>query len=88
MLIQSHLGTIDLLPALPDALADGSISGVVARGGFELSFNWEDGKLQALEVTSKAGVKCKLRYGKRRIDFDTEKGKTYKFNGNLKKLSS
>ncbi len=38
MLIQSHLGKIDLLPALPDALPEGEIAGVCARGGFELTF--------------------------------------------------
>jgi len=41
MLIQSHLGTIDLLPALPDAIPGGRIAGVCARGGFELDFEWE-----------------------------------------------
>ncbi len=87
MLIQSHLDTIDLLPALPDALPDGSISGVVARGGFELSFKWKDGKLQSVDVTSKAGNKCQLRYGNKKMDFNTQKGKTYKFNGKLKKIS-
>ncbi|MDN5216844.1 glycoside hydrolase family 95 protein [Fulvivirgaceae bacterium BMA12] len=86
MLIQSHLGTIDLLPALPDALPDGNISGVRARGGFELSFDWKDGELQSVQVLSTAGTMCKLRYKKRSIDFKTEKGKTYNFNGKLKKV--
>ncbi|MEM9142003.1 MAG: glycoside hydrolase family 95 protein [Bacteroidota bacterium] len=85
MLLQSHLGTVDLLPALPEALPDGTISGVVARGGFELSFSWKEGQLQQVQVTSKAGKKCQLRYGKRKADFNTEKGKTYVFNGKLKK---
>ncbi len=87
MLIQSQLGTVDLLPALPDALPDGSISGVMARGGFELSFSWKGGELQGVDVISKAGNKCQLRYGDRKMDFNTEKGKTYKFNGKLKKIS-
>jgi alpha-L-fucosidase 2 len=87
MLIQSHLETVDLLPSLPDALPEGRISGVVARGGFELSFSWKGGELQSVEVTSKAGKKCQLRYGNRKMDFDTERGKTYKFNGKLKKIS-
>ncbi len=87
MLIQSQLGTIDLLPTLPDALSDGSISGVMARGGFELSFTWKGGELQGVEVISKAGNKCQLRYGDRKMDFKTEKGKTYKFNGKLKEIS-
>ena len=86
MLLQSHLETIDLLPALPDALPEGRISGVCARGGFELSFDWKNGELQNIEVLSKAGETCKLRYKNRSIDLKTEKGKTYKFNSKLKKI--
>ncbi|MDN5204573.1 glycoside hydrolase family 95 protein [Fulvivirgaceae bacterium BMA10] len=86
MLVQSHLGTIDILPALPDALPDGNIAGVCARGGFELSFDWKNGELQNIEIKSKAGKKCKLRYKNRSVDFNTEQGKTYKFNGKLKKI--
>lgn len=86
MLIQSHLETIDLLPALPDALPDGNISGVCARGGFELSFDWKNGELQNIEVKSMAGNKCMLKYKNRNVDFNTEKGKTYKFNGKLIKI--
>jgi len=83
MLIQSHLSTIDLLPALPSALPDGKISGVCARGGFELSFSWKDGKLQEVEVLSKAGETCYLRYGDHFREFKTEKGKFYKLDGEI-----
>jgi len=86
MLIQSQLGTIDLLPALPDALPTGKISGVCARGGFELVFEWQNGKLQKVQVLSKAGQKCHLNYAGKSIEFNTQKGKTYAFNGELKAL--
>jgi alpha-L-fucosidase 2 len=86
MLVQSQLNEIDILPALPDALPSGNITGVCARGGFELTFSWSDGKLQKLEVLSKAGKKCKLKYGEKVIEMDTEKGKTYSFDGQLRKL--
>ena len=86
MLVQSQLGEIAVLPALPDALPSGKISGVCARGGFGLAFNWIDGRLQHLEVLSKAGQKCRLRYVDKVVEFDTEKGKTYAFNGNLERL--
>ena len=86
MLVQSHLETIDILPALPDALPSGKIAGVCARGGFELTFNWENGKLLKLQVLSKAGQKCHLRYGEKSVEMATEKGKTYSFDGNLNKL--
>jgi len=86
MLIQSQLNEIAILPALPDALPSGKITGVCARGGFELSFSWEGGKLQKLQVLSKAGQKCKLHYGEKVVEMTTEKGKTYSFDGNMKKL--
>jgi len=85
MLVQSQLGEINILPALPDALPTGKISGVCARGGFELTFNWSGGKLQQLTVLSKAGQKCKLRYGDKVVEMQTEKGKIYSFNGELKR---
>ena len=83
MLIQSHLSTIDLLPALPSALPDGKISGVCARGGFELSFSWEGGVLQEVQVLSKAGETCYLSYGDHVREFKTEKGKYYKLDGEI-----
>ena len=86
MLIQSHLGSIDLLPALPDDLKDGSVSGVCARGGFELSFDWTEGELHSVEVKSRAGEECQLRYRGLHIDFDTEEGRTYTFDGQLESL--
>jgi alpha-L-fucosidase 2 len=87
MLIQSHLGTIDLLPALPDAIPEGRMVGVCARGGFELDFEWENGELLSIEVLSKAGEKCHLRYKDWQMDFDTEKGETYTFNGKLESIN-
>ncbi len=85
MLIQSHLDKIELLPALPDALPEGNISGVCARGGFELSFKWDDGKLEDIEILSRAGNKCSLKYENKMIEFNTVKGATYKFDDKLKK---
>ncbi len=86
LLIQSHLETIDILPALPDALQEGSISGVCARGGFELSFRWEQGELKEVTVLSKAGKNCVLRYKGKRIAWDTKAGESYRFNGVLDKI--
>jgi len=80
MVIQSHQSTIDLLPALPDALPDGSISGVCARGGFELSFSWEGKKLGEVSVISKSGGKLRIRYQGEVKEMETEKGETYKLN--------
>ncbi|MFC2081002.1 glycoside hydrolase N-terminal domain-containing protein [Bacteroidota bacterium] len=86
MLIQSHLSTIDILPALPTALPEGRISGVCARGGFELSFSWSEGQLERIEVLSKAGEKCRLRYNQKIVEFETEAGKEYRFDKELNRI--
>ena len=46
----------------------------------------KNGKLQQVKVLSKAGQKCRLNYAGKSVDFDTQKGKTYVFNGELKAL--
>ena len=53
MLVQSHEGFIELLPALPDALKDGSFSGLCVRGGAEVSAEWADGKLTYVRLKAK-----------------------------------
>ncbi|MEA1886864.1 MAG: glycoside hydrolase family 95 protein [Bacteroidota bacterium] len=63
MLIQSHEGVIELLPALPDEWDEGKFDGVCARGGFELSFEWKDKKLTELYILSKTGAKCRINIG-------------------------
>ncbi len=61
MLVQSHAGEIHLLPALPKAWANGKISGLKARGGFEVDIEWENGKLKKASVRSTLGGKCRIR---------------------------
>ena len=61
MLIQSHAGYIDLLPALPKAWERGSFEGLKARGNFEVSCSWENNKLQSATITSLAGKECTIR---------------------------
>jgi alpha-L-fucosidase 2 len=84
MLVQSQGDTIRLLPALPDALASGAVRGICARGDFALSFAWKNGRLQRLKVTSGAGMPCNLRCGAQVSSFDTQAGKTYVLDGDLK----
>lgn len=86
MLVQSHLGEIHLLPALPDALPKGRISGVRARGGFVLDFEWKAGHLVSLKVHSTAGQPCTISYAGKTVQFNTEKNKSYSFNEALKRL--
>lgn len=62
MLVQSHDGAIQLLPALPDKWADGSVSGLKARGGFEIvKMIWKNGKITELIIKSTLGGNCRLR---------------------------
>ncbi|MBE3097221.1 MAG: glycoside hydrolase family 95 protein [Planctomycetes bacterium] len=61
MLVQSHLGEIHLLPALPQSWPDGYVKGICARGGFELDIHWEKGQLTQALIRSKQGGTCKVR---------------------------
>ena len=86
MLLQSHAGEIQLLPALPADWQKGYIHGLCARGGFEVNIDWEGGKLSKCTILSKLGNPCTIRYGNQVITIQTEKGKTYQLDGNLKPL--
>ena len=86
MLMQSHMGFIHLLPALPDAWKTGSIKGLCAKGNFELDINWKDGELVQVAILSKNGGACEVRYKDAVNTVKTVKGKTYKLayqNGKL-----
>ncbi|MGN1136277.1 MAG: glycosyl hydrolase family 95 catalytic domain-containing protein [Oscillospiraceae bacterium] len=93
-LVQSHSGEINVLPALPPEWESGSICGIKARGGFELDFSWENGKITEFKILSVCGNPCKVvgsglsvTCGGENVDvseisdaisFDTVKGKIYK----------
>ena len=64
MLLQSHMGQIHLLPALPSAWKSGSVKGLVARGGHVVDLQWADGKLTRCRIQSRKPADVVLRYGK------------------------
>jgi len=86
MLMQSHEGEINLLPAIPKALSKGSVKGLLARGGFEVDIQWANGSLTSTSIKSKLGNDCRIRYGEKVISFETKKDKTYRFDGRLNKI--
>jgi alpha-L-fucosidase 2 len=61
MLMQSHDGAVHVLPALPDLWGEGSVVGMVARGGFHVDMNWKDGSIENMTVTSKIGGNLRVR---------------------------
>jgi alpha-L-fucosidase 2 len=61
MLLQSQDGDIYLLPAIPDAWKQGSVTGLVARGGYVIDMNWIEGRLQNATILSRNGGDCTIR---------------------------
>ena len=85
MLLQSHVKTgdgpsdyrIDLLPALPSAWPTGRVTGLRARGGFEVDLAWAEGKLTAATLRSRLGRPAVVRYGDQTVVLETQPGRSY-----------
>ena len=67
MLLQSHDGFIEILPALPSKWKNGSFRGLCARGGFTVSAEWKNGTLASATIESKRGEPCEVRYAGKTI---------------------
>jgi alpha-L-fucosidase 2 len=86
MLLQSQIqeadGTFDLqlLPALPSVWPKGSVTGLRARGGFEVDLAWERGKLTSATVRSKGGTACTVLYAGKIIPVSLQPGEARQLN--------
>ena len=76
MLMQSGDGKIELLPALPEAWKDGAVSGLCARGGFEVSFEWKDGKVRDCQIKAKKAGTVTLLYNGQQKTVKLKAGQT------------
>ena len=76
MLLQSDNGRIELLPALPVAWADGDVSGIRARGGFELSMKWRRGDVTEATIKSARGGTATVVCNGRELKITLKAGET------------
>ncbi|MBN1421676.1 MAG: glycoside hydrolase family 95 protein, partial [Planctomycetes bacterium] len=92
MLIQSHMGAIHLLPALPSAWPNGHVRGMRARGGYSIGMEWKEGRLARAVIRAEQGGTCRVRIsggGDYKVNgasvtrkdgvmvFETERGREY-----------
>jgi len=61
MLLQSQSGVIRILPALPQRWPSGSVSGLVAQGGFVIATDWHEGRVDQVKIHSRKGNRCRVK---------------------------
>jgi alpha-L-fucosidase 2 len=86
MLLQSHAGYLELLPALPRAWEDGKVSGLKARGGFQVDMSWEEGELVDLQILSTLGNTLNLRFDTSEAQLSTVPGQVISLEDVLRVL--
>ncbi len=84
MLLQSHAGEIELLPALPMAWPNGSVKGLRARGGFEVDIEWNNGRLDHALIRSTYGRQCSVRYRDEIVSLRLQRGGRVRLDGKLR----
>jgi alpha-L-fucosidase 2 len=87
MLLQSHSEEIELLPALPRAWPKGSVTGLRARGGFEIDLHWDNGRLDRARIKSVTGTRCLVRYGDETIGLNLKRGSSVLLNERLRQIN-
>jgi alpha-L-fucosidase 2 len=84
MLLQSHAGEIRLLPALPSAWPEGRVTGLRARGGFDLDLEWSEGELRSVTLRSDVEGEARLVYGERTRTLTLRVGEQIELGGALR----
>jgi alpha-L-fucosidase 2 len=82
-LVQSQAGEISLLPALPAGWDDGSVSGLRARSAYDVSMQWQGGKLQAADLHGLKGGTIRVRYGQKTATLTIKPGQVVHLNADL-----
>lgn len=77
MLIQSHKGYIDVLPALPQKWRSGYVKGLKSRGNFDVDISWKNGNITFLKVKSNRGGILKVKYQDKLVKINTENDHEY-----------
>jgi alpha-L-fucosidase 2 len=87
-LMQSHNDTIRLLPSLPEKWDAGSVKGLRARGGYEVSMEWKNNELTSAEILAENHGICTIKYKDKKINIPVVKGKKYFLDKTLQLLPS
>ncbi len=83
MLLQSQNGEIELLPALPSAWPNGSVTGLCARGRFTVDMEWANGKLATATIHSTGGESCQVRYRDQVVQLQVPNGQSLQIDDAL-----
>ena len=79
---------VTLLPALPPAFAEGSVSGLRARGGLEVGLRWKGGKLERATLRASAAVPVTVLYAGHQTTVRLRAGQTYSLGPDLKNMTN
>jgi alpha-L-fucosidase 2 len=83
MMLQSHAGEINLLPALPTKYPSGSVSGLRTRGACTVNIEWKDGNLVKAQINSDKGGTYTIRYKEKTRKVILKPGEILNVNGSL-----
>lgn len=82
-LSNKNLVDIELLPALPSVWPEGVVRGLCARGGFEVTMHWKNGKLTSAEILSRKGLPAQIRYRSHAVILEMDSGEKAILDGDL-----